>query len=190
MALLLEEEFHLNTLVDYSNISINGSTVTFAREGMGITLDGMAKGYIVDAGVIVLRDEGFSNVLVEAGGDLKASGWKANQEKWKIGIRSPRSGQGEVLETLSVQDRGVATSGDYLQAYSADLHNHHVIDPRVGRSPRRIASVTITAPTAALADGLSTAMMVLGPEDGARVISKMPGCEGIIITKRMEVLRI
>lgn len=178
------------SLVDYRKIMIDGRTVSLAREGMGITLDGMAKGYIVDAGVAALRKEGFWNVLLEAGGDLVASGFKEGDRSWEIGVRSPRAGQSSVLETLSVQDRGVATSGDYLQAYSADLQHHHIIDPRSGRSPRRAASVTIAAPTCALADGLSTAMMVLGRESGGRMLGQVSECEGVLVTKDMKVFRV
>jgi thiamine biosynthesis lipoprotein len=155
---------------------------------MSITLDGIAKGYIVDAGVKILRGHGFENVLVEAGGDLLASGYKAAEVPWKIGIQSPRKGRSGLMQILSVKNQGVATSGDYMQSYSPDFANHHIIDPRCGRSPREIASVTVIAPTATLADGLSTTLMVLGPEAGTRLMKHFPDCEAYLIGKDLKMI--
>ncbi len=69
-----------------------------------------------------------------------------------------------------------ATSGDYHMAFSPDFADHHIYDPRTGHSPRELASVTVTAPTGLVADGLSTACMVLGRERGAALVAGEPGC--------------
>jgi thiamine biosynthesis lipoprotein len=83
----------------------------------------------------------------------------------------------------------VATSGDYMQAFSDDLRNHHILDPRSGRSPAELASATITAPTVALADGLATAAMVLGPEQALRMLASFEPCQGLLIGKDLRQYR-
>ncbi|MCI5207735.1 MAG: FAD:protein FMN transferase [Candidatus Electrothrix sp. ATG2] len=86
--------------------------------GIGITLDGIDKGYIVDQGVAVLNTFGFQQVLVEAGGDLLVSGSKPQGDPWRIGIKQPRTEMNSKLLTVTGQDMAVATSGDYYQPFS------------------------------------------------------------------------
>jgi FAD:protein FMN transferase len=83
----------------------------------------------------------------------------------------------------------VATSGDYMQAYSDDLLHHHILNPRTGLSPPELASATVTAPSVALADGLATAAMVLGPKRALAVLEKYSGCEGLFIDKDLHQYR-
>ncbi|HSM57183.1 MAG TPA: FAD:protein FMN transferase, partial [Candidatus Sulfomarinibacteraceae bacterium] len=91
-------------LVNYRQLQHSGSRLAFAHEGMGVTLDGIGKGYIVDQGVTVLRRRGFSNVLVEAGGDLMASGVREPGSAWTLGVQPPRAGAG-VVARFRLQDR-------------------------------------------------------------------------------------
>ena len=153
---------------------------------MGVSLDGIGKGYIVDRGVDQLKDYGFNNVYVEAGGDLMVSGQKSDDTPWRIGIRNPRPEQKKELVTLKVSDKAIATSGDYFQAFSPDLKHHHIIDPRSGFSPPELASCTVTAPNVALADGLATAAMVLGKDAALDLLEPMQGCEAYMVTKELK----
>lgn len=175
-------------LVGYDQLIRTESGIRFARPGMGITFDGIAKGYIVDRGTAALKSLGFPNVYVEAGGDLMVSGQKDRHDPWRIGIRPPRPAQDKKLVTIAVSDRAVATSGDYLQAFTPDLRHHHIIDPHQGFSPPELASSTVIAPTVALADGLATALMVLGAQDGLDLIESMDGCEAYLIGKDLRTL--
>ncbi|WLE95274.1 MAG: FAD:protein FMN transferase [Candidatus Electrothrix communis] len=156
-------------------------------ENLGITLDGIGKGYIVDQGVATLKSFGFQQVLVEAGGDLLVSGSKPQGDPWRIGIRKPRPEMPGALLTVSGEDMAVATSGDYFQPFSPDLLSHHIINPKTGFSPPELASCTITAPNAALADALATGCMVLGKADSVDLLAGMPGCEGLFIGKDLKV---
>jgi len=174
-------------LVDYRAVRIEGRRVRFEREGMELTLDGIGKGYIVDRGIETLKAHGFGNVLVEAGGDLVASGSKAPSQPWRIGIRKPRAG-GTVLR-FDASDRAVATSGDYLQPFVPDCSVHHILDPRTGTSAPELASSTIVAPSAALADGLATLTMVLGSAKSRDLIEGTADCEGCFIGKDLSVTR-
>ena len=176
-------------LVDYRQLKVDGRRVSFDVPGMGITIDGAGKGYIVDEGVKELVRAGFSNVLLEAGGDLVATGQKRPGQPWRIGIRSPRQGSAGGPVMLDVVDRAVATSGDYMQAFTADYEHHHIIDPRTGYSSAELASCTLLAPTAAEADALATMAMVLGPGRTEQILKQLPGREGYLISKDLEVTK-
>lgn len=166
-------------LVDYRALRVDEVEAAL-RPGMGVTLDGIAKGYVVDEGAAVLAAQGFPHVLVEAGGDLAARGATA-ERPWRIGLRSPRGAT--VLRKLALQDTAVATSGDYMHAFSADLRHHHIIDPRTGYSTPELAGVTVEAPSAMLADGLATAVMVLGAQAGLELIDGCDGCAAYVLGK-------
>jgi thiamine biosynthesis lipoprotein len=174
-------------LLDHRSIRIEGRSVSLARPGMAITLDGIGKGYIVDAGVAVMKERGFPNVLVEAGGDLVANGERQPGQPWRVGIRTPRGRIPRLQARVDAADRAVTTSGDYMQPFTPDLAQHHILDPRTGYSAPDLASSTVTAPTAALADGLSTLTMVLGPRRSRELLEALPACEGYLVSKDLEV---
>lgn len=176
------------SLVDYRKLNIDAQSVSFSQPGMSITLDGIAKGFIVDEGVAVLKQFAFENVLVEAGGDLMGLGEKAPQLPWKIGLQNPRAKMGSLTTTFTIENQAVATSGDYMQTFTPDFVNNHIIDPRVGHSSRELASTTIFAPSATLADGIATAVMVMG-NTGLQLIENIPGCQAFLITKDSKVLK-
>lgn len=173
--------------VGYERLVLDGSGLRLLDTGMGVSLDGIGKGYIVDRGVAALKGLGFHNVYVEVGGDLMVSGQKDAENPWRIGIRNPRPQQEHKLVTLAVSDKAVATSGDYLQAFTPDLRHHHIIDPRNGFSPPELASCTVTAPTVALADGLATALMVLGRADSLDLVESMDDCEAYMVGKDLQI---
>jgi len=175
-------------LVDYRNIELSERRIAFRQPGMSITVDGIAKGFIVDEGISILRQFGFVNVLAEAGGDLMALGEKSPRSLWKIGLQAPRARMGELAETFNLQNQAIATSGDYMQAFTPDFAHHHIIDPRVGHSSPDLASVSVIAPNALLADGLATAVMVLG-YSGMRFIESIPDCEACAITKSLKIIK-
>ncbi|MEN8161701.1 MAG: FAD:protein FMN transferase, partial [Myxococcota bacterium] len=171
--------------VDHRGVRIQGGTVTLERAGMEVTLDGIGKGYVIDRGVEVLRRSGFGSVFVEAGGDLVAGG---GSDPWRIGIRSPRRHLA-LQARFDARDRAVATSGDYMQPFTADYSQHHILDPRTGTSAPELASATVVAGDAATADALATGVMVLGPVRGRALLEDLPGCEGYLVTKDLGVVR-
>lgn len=174
--------------VDHRALQISERGVTSTRPELRITLDGIGKGYVVDQGVAVLRRRGFANVLVEAGGDLVAAGQRNARAPWRIGIRRPR--RGLLLQTrFATRNRAVATSGDYMQPFSRDYTQHHIVDPRSGYSSPELASATVVAADAATADALATLVMVLGPRKGRTLIEDLPECEGYFLGKDLRVTR-
>jgi FAD:protein FMN transferase len=171
--------------VDYRRIVYDQDDIGFALPGMSLTLDGIAKGAVVDAGVDTLRLRGFDNVMVEAAGDLLAAGERALQVPWRIGIRPPRDGMEQQLPILHIKNRAVATSGDYLQAFTSDYSINHILDPRRGFSSTELSSATVIAASASLADSLATTIMVLGAREGLELLGSFPGCEAYLIDKNL-----
>ena len=157
---------------------------------MRITLDGIAKGRVVDGGVAALKSMGFTNILVEAGGDLLAYGAHPDGSYWKIGVVNPRPSAGHPwLTTISVEDRAVATSGDYQQTFTSDYHLNHIIDPRSGVSPAELSSATVIASSVTEADALATTLMVLGVADGLALVERLPGVEALVATKDLNIFK-
>lgn len=177
----------LKNLVDYRLLNVTDDKITLARPGMSVTLDGIAKGCVVDGGVATLRELGFENVLVEAGGDMMAKSTQ-DGEVWQVGITHPRAPK-EMIAVISIQNQAVATSGDYMNYFNADYSAHHIVDPRTGHSPSQLASATVVAPSVAEADALSTTMMVLGMQDGLALIENLPDASALLISKDLQMVR-
>ncbi len=174
--------------VDQRALRISGRSVRATLPGLEITLDGIGKGYIVDQGVAELRRRGFADVFVEAGGALVASGQRVSGSPWRKGNRPPRRGLA-LQARFEASDRAVATSGDYMQPFTSDFRQHHILDPRSGRSAPELASATVVARDAATADALATLVMVLGPRRGRALLEDLPDCEGYLVSKDLEVTR-
>lgn len=171
------------SLVNYRKITAGEDKISFQDPRMGISLDGIAKGFIVDRGLEVLQQAGYSRLLVEAGGDLAASGRNSRDQRWKIGVLAPRDEQAQFTSKVSLADQALATSGDYQKYYTPDLKHHHIIDPTRGYSPPELASATVVAPTGMSADGYATALMVLGVEKGWEIMESLPDVEALMVTK-------
>jgi thiamine biosynthesis lipoprotein len=171
------------TLVDYRKVRVENDTISYDIAGMGMTLDGIGKGYIVDEAVKVMNDLGFANVCIEAGGDLMVTGAKQSGAPWTIAIRNPRPEEGGKQFIIKMKNRAIATSGDYMQAFTEDRRFHHIINPATGFSPPELASCSILAPTVARADGLATSAMVMGPTKSLALLESLPGSEGFLIGK-------
>lgn len=150
-------------------------TITLLRPRV-IDLGAVAKGLAVDLAARELSS--FENFVINAGGDLYLGGRNPDAEPWSVGIRHPRS-DAELVEVVRVSNRAVCTSGDY-EKRGAD-GGHHILDPRTGASANGVASVTVIAPTAMLADALATAAFVLGPEDGIRLFDRL-GVSGLVFS--------
>ncbi len=168
-------------LVDYRGVSVDSMKIGLVSPGMGVDLGGIAKGYAVDRAVEVLLQAGLTDLMVEAGGDLRAVAGDATTGLRKIWIRDPRN-RDALFGYVRMDAGAVATSGDYEHFFeTGGQRYHHILDPADGYPARLAVSVTIFAASTARADALSTAVFVLGPEQGMALIEKMPGVEGLII---------
>jgi thiamine biosynthesis lipoprotein len=174
-----------DTEVSYKDIRLDPDrrTITLLRP-LTLDLGGVAKGLAID---MAARELAYlRNFAIDAGGDLYLGGLNPQGEPWSVGIRHPRV-DGRLIESLRVSDQSVCTSGDYeRQASSEDgEEEHHILDPRTGRSPRSVASATVVAGGAMLADALATAAFVLGPRQGIQLLDRM-GVGGLIFSPDLQ----
>ena len=160
--------------------------ISKAISGIALNLGSIAKGYGVDQITRVIEKQGYRNFLVEIGGEVVASGRRADGGKWRIGINRPEKGapSTEIYKVVALENKALATSGDYRNFFEQDGKIYsHVIDPRTGYPvANQVVSVTIIADTCTYADGLATAIMVMGAEKGLALINQLPNVEGLIIT--------
>ena len=148
------------------------SSIRKTQADLQLDLTAIAKGFAVDQLAQAVAEYGYINYLVEIGGELRVSGTNANGEPWQIGIEHP--GDGDGIGGLALSSGGVATSGDYRNAFQFNgVRYSHIIDPRTGYPvTHTLASVTVVAKTAMLADAWATALMVLGPAEGLQVAER------------------
>jgi thiamine biosynthesis lipoprotein len=176
-------------LVDYRRVKVNEaeqSVMLGAKQKLG--LGGIAKGYIVDHAVKVLRDAGLDSFLVQAGGDLYGAGHKPDGSKWVSGIQDPRGAQGQYFATIELEDHAFSTAGDYARSYViGGKRYHHIIDPRTGYPATACRSVTVWAPDAFIADAVDDIVFILGPEQGQRVLDALPDV-GVVVVDRKNVV--
>jgi thiamine biosynthesis lipoprotein len=153
--------------------------VVFHEEDLGIDLGGIGKGYGVDRAAEVLRSWGIQNALVNVGGDLYVLGGSEDGDPWKVGVRSPDDPEA-LVATLSMSDRAVATSGDYLQFFEYEGRRyHHLLDPTTGAPSRaRMRSVTVAAESCIDADAGATTAFIASVDGARAVLSRVaPGSE-------------
>ncbi len=161
-------------------LQLDGLTVRKASPQLAVDLGAVAKGYAVDRAVAKLRSAGVTRASVNAGGDIYLLGDQVGRP-WRIGIQHPRK-EGEVAATLLVADQAVVTSGDYERFFEQDgVRYHHIFDPKSGLPGRLCQSASVVAPTAALADALSTAVFVLGPKQGLALVEQFPGALALVV---------
>lgn len=136
--------------------------------GIHADLSGYAKGFAVDEIAALLDASGIENYLAEIGGELRARGHNVNGDKWRIAIEKPDFRGGDAETIIRIGDLAVATSGDYRNFFEYEGRRYsHAIDPRTGRPvAHELASVTVLAESAAYADGMATALLILGPVAG------------------------
>lgn len=159
-------------LVDYRNVSVAEDRIAFLRSGMAISLNGIAQGFVTDRVTDLLRAEGFATMIVDLG-EPRMSGASPTGYGWPVTVADPKV-HGKALRRLSVRDGAVATSQGAGTTFEASGRFHHLFDPRTGMSAAHYRSVTVVAPTATYADGLSTGLSILAPELLAAVIRSFP----------------
>lgn len=156
-------------LVGYQSIEVDVERAALRKLNTRSRLDlsGIAKGHAVDRVAAVLDQHGVNSYLVEVGGELAARGRKPNGNSWKVAIERPSVGRREAFRALALDDRAIATSGDYRNFFADGGQRYsHSIDPRSGKPiDHELASVSVVADSTVAADALSTALIILGPQD-------------------------
>ncbi|KPA20553.1 Thiamine biosynthesis lipoprotein ApbE precursor [Shimia sp. SK013] len=158
-------------MVRWSDVSFDTQAVTFARPGMALTLNGIAQGAITDRIAALLSARGLNNVLIDMG-EIAALGVRETGEPWRVGVITPDGG---LVRKLTLTDRALATSAP--DGFRLPDGVSHILQPH-GGAPTR-ALVSIAAPSAALADGLSTAACLLTSADTEKMVAQFAGAEVI-----------
>jgi thiamine biosynthesis lipoprotein len=155
--------------VSYRDIRLDPARRTITlRRPLVLDLGAVAKGLAIDLAARELS--AFDDFCIDAGGDIFARRRNGRGRPWRIGVRDPRS-LDAVAYVVEASGEAVCTSGDY-ERRTVDGLEHHLVDPRTGRSARALASVTVVAPTAMAADGLATAAFILGPARGLQLLER------------------
>jgi thiamine biosynthesis lipoprotein len=156
-------------------------TITLHRR-LTLDLGAVAKGLAVDLAAHELRP--FEHFVIDAGGDLFLGGRSASGALWSVGIRHPRH-ENALIHSVRVSNSAVCTSGDYEKPGVAVDGGHHILDPRARASACALASVTVVAGSAMLADALATAAFVLGPVEGLELLNRH-NVDGLLISPALE----
>jgi thiamine biosynthesis lipoprotein len=158
--------------VSYRDVVLDPDRKTILlRRPLTLDLGAVAKGLAVDTAAREL--EPFKDFAIDAGGDLYLGGSNEQGAPWSVGIRHPRL-NGELIDSLRVSNQAVCTSGDYER-------RAHILDPRTKLTSDTVASATVVASGAMLADALATAAFVLGPDEGLQLLTRLE-VEGLIVT--------
>lgn len=166
-------------LIDYAAVKVTSDRIALNRPGMALTLNGIAQGFVTDRIAALLRRNGFKNVLVHLG-ETYAGGTRADGTPWCAGIETP-DGSGHLSSRVELKDRALATSAPGGHSFSSDGRHHHLFDPRSGLSTSRYLSVSVTGPSATMADALSTAFTVMPLPDIRAVLARRPDTRATII---------
>jgi thiamine biosynthesis lipoprotein len=176
-------------LVSWKDVQVDHrkKTVKLARAGMSITLGGIAKGYAVDRGVAILRKQGFTSFIVQAGGDMYVAGDK-DGDPWIVGIRDPRGPWDSTFAVAPIKDHSFSTSGDYERGFVKDgVRYHHILDPRDGQPARATRSVTVMAKDAFTADAWSKVLFIMGADQATPLVEKMPDFAACWVDARNQI---
>lgn len=177
--------------VGYRNIVLDSanSTVYLALKGMKIGFGSIGKGYAADKCRELMQSLGVQGGIVNASGDLSAWGTQPGRKPWKIGITHPFN-PGKILKVFRIKEASVATSGSYEKYAEIDGRRYsHIIDPKTGYPSTGLTSVTVTGPSAELANALSTSAMVLGEKEGTALLRRFPGFGYVIVTDTGKIVK-
>jgi thiamine biosynthesis lipoprotein len=165
-------------LVDFRQIDCGTTAIGFARSGMAITLNSIAQGYITDVIADMLRNDGFDSAVVDLG-EFRTLGRHPDGRPWRLGIRKG-TGTASLARTIEIEDMALAVSGGYGTTFEPSGRFHHIFDPRTGASANSLVDVAVISPSAATANGLSTAICVTGESRASKLLAACPGTRAIL----------
>jgi len=156
-------------------------------EMLSLDLASIAKGFAVDQISSLLKAQGQENFLVEIGGEVYAAGYRKDGSPWRVGINQPDSTASlrATYQVVPLHNQAMATSGDYRNYFEIQGQRYsHIIDPRTGYPvDNGVVSVSVVAGSCIFADGLATALMVMGPEDGLKLVASLNGVAALIVVR-------
>ncbi|MEW9096187.1 MAG: FAD:protein FMN transferase [Clostridiaceae bacterium] len=179
------------SLINYKDIEIDekNKSVKLKREGQGIDLGAIAKGYAADKVKEVLIEEGVETAFINLGGNVVTLGKKTDGSDWNIGIQDPLETRGGYFAIVKASDKSVVSSGNYERFFEKDgVRYHHILDTKTGYpSNNEIMATTIISEKSIDGDALSTSVFVLGLDKGMKLIESLKGVEAVFVTKDKKV---
>ena len=181
--------------VDWRNVQVEGTQARIANPQATIDLGGMAKGYIADRVINLLKCRGATTGVVNLGGNVACLGGKPDGSAWNVGLRAPVPSGGSLqaasFTSVSVCGKSVVTSGVYERAFMRDGRVlHHILDPRTGKPAETdVLSATVIADKSIDADGYTTALIIMGAEQALTFAEQTPGIEAILLTTNAHLLQ-
>ncbi len=181
---------HVLRVVDYTGVEVNADRIRLHRAGMAITLNGIAQGYVTDRATDLLRAAGFDDVLVDLG-EARVRGHRPGGGAWRAAIVDPRRPTHTLLDLPLGEDAGalpaLATSAGAGTPLGPDPRINHLFDPHTGHSANHYLSVSVAAPRATLADGLSTTLSVLAPSRTDALLDTYPAVRAYLVDAKGQV---
>jgi FAD:protein FMN transferase len=172
-------------LVDYHGLLIDGAkhTISFAHEGMEIDLGGIAKGFAVEIAANVLRRRRLGG-FIDAGGNQYMVGTPPGKTSWTVGIKNPDDPK-RLIGVVDVKGGSVSTSANDANALVAEGRSYgHLLDPHTLQPSATSLSATILSEDGTLADAMSKAAFILGPQKGMALVDATPGMAGVIAYRK------
>ena len=171
-------------LVDYRDVVLEGTKIHFNKEGMGINLGAIAKGYIADKMKEYLQDQGVESAIIDLGGNILCIGERTDGAPFRVGIRKPFADRSETAAIMEISDKSVVSSGVYERFFEKDgVLYHHILNPETGYPyENSLISVTIISDKSTDGDGLSTTCFALGLEKGMELINSLSDVQAVFIT--------
>jgi thiamine biosynthesis lipoprotein len=183
-----QDSFNIQNILKYvgfDKLEIDNGNIVKFNDSVQLDFSAIAKGYGVDMVSTFMKSQGIKDFYVEIGGEVYAEGLNPSGKIWRTGINipSPKSGVQDVQEVIVVDNKGIATSGNYRNFFIEDgIIYSHTMNPITGYPERNnLLSATIISNQCSVSDGYATACMVLGFEKAKSMISRTEGIEGILI---------
>ncbi len=171
-------------LVNFRDVTVDGSTVTLNKSGIQLDLGGIGKGYAADLAVQIYKKYGISNAILNLGGNVYVYGDKGDGSDYRIGLRDPLGSENDYAAIIPAKNTSVVTSGVYERYFESDGKTyHHLLDPKTGYpADNGLLAVTVVCERSTEADALSTALFVMGLKDGLTYAENAQGVEAVFFT--------
>ncbi|MGM0369376.1 MAG: FAD:protein FMN transferase [Bacillota bacterium] len=180
-----EEIKEKSKLIDYKQVQLlDNNQVLLSQEGMKLDVGGIAKGYAADKIMAHLQENNVQSAFIDIGGNVSVLGTKPDDELWTVGIQDPKQERGQVVATIGVADKTIVTSGNYERYFTREgTRYHHILNPETGYPAKKgIISASIITEKSFVADALSTAVYILGREEGLALVNSLDDVDAMVIT--------